>query len=236
VVVNMKIGIIGAMSVEVEGLKASMSQLQIEKISTVDYYIGKINGVDTVVATAGVGKVNAAVSAQTMILKYNPDIIINIGVAGGLSPELSVCDIAIATDVVEHDMDTTPIGDEAGFISGINKVYMECDKKITDLMYECAKELEGINVIKGTIASGDQFIASDEQRGRIMNLFPTSVAAEMEGASIGHVCTMANKPFAVLRAISDGANSDSVMDFPTFTKKAAKNSVEIIKRLLDRLV
>ena len=231
----MKIGIIGAMAVEVEALKANMTDVKIEKISTIDYYLGSLNGVESVVCTAGVGKVNAAVSAQTMILKFNPDIIINIGVAGGLSPELSVGDIAVATNVVEHDMDTSPLGDEVGFITGIDKVYMDCDERISKMLYEVAKELNGIKAIQGTIASGDQFICTNEQRERIMSNFPTAVAAEMEGASIGHVCMMAQKPFAVLRAISDGASSDSSMDFPTFTKMAAKNSIDIIMKLTKKL-
>lgn len=231
----MKIGIIGAMAIEVEELKAITENLKIETISTVDFYVGKIKGADVVVATSGVGKVNAAVSAQTMILKFNPDILINIGVAGGLSEGLSIGDIAVATSVAEHDMDTSPLGDEIGFITGIDKVYMDCDAKITDLMYECAEEIEGIKAEKGTIVSGDQFISSDSQRDRILKYFPNAVAAEMEGASIGHVCTMANKPFAVLRAISDGANSDSSIDFPTFTKLAAKNSVKIILKLIEKL-
>lgn len=231
----MKIGIIGAMAVEVEALKASITELKTETISTVDYHTGKIANTEVVVAVAGVGKVNAAVSTQTMILKFNPDLIINIGVAGGLSPELSIGDIAIATSVAEHDMDTSALGDEVGFITGIDRVYMQCDENMRELIYQSAINIDGINVKKGVIVSGDQFISSQEQRDKILKFFPDAIAAEMEGASIGHVCTMANKPFAVLRAISDGANSDSVMDFPTFTKMAAKNSTDIILNLIGKM-
>ena len=118
----MRIGIIGAMDIEVQALKEMMDNPQVEKISSVEFYSGKIMNIDTVVAVAGVGKVNAAVCAQTMILKYAPDYIINTGVAGGLSPELEIGDIAVADKVCEHDMDTSPVGDELGFITGINKV------------------------------------------------------------------------------------------------------------------
>ncbi len=229
------IGIIGAMDIEVSSLKELMDNIKTKTISTVKFYVGEIKGIKAVVATAGVGKVNAAVCTQTMIMEFNPDIIINVGVAGGLSPELGIGDVAVADMVVEHDMDTTPIGDEAGFITGIDKVYMDCDKKISQIMYDASCEIEGIKVVRGTIASGDQFIASDEQRNRILSTFKNVVAAEMEGASIGHVCTMNNKPFAVLRAISDGANSDSHMDFPTFTKLAAKNSTNIILKMFEKL-
>lgn len=231
----MKIGIIGAMAVEVDGIKALMENKSTEKIGAVEYYSGTLGTAEAVVAEAGVGKVNAAVCAQTMILKYNPDIVINTGVAGGLSPELEIGDIAVATNVVEHDMDTTPVGDEPGYITGLNTVYIETDEEITDKLLNIANRLERIKAIKGTIASGDQFIASNEQREKIMHNFPTAIAAEMEGASIGHVCAMSQKPFAVLRAISDGANSGSVEDFPAFVKLAAKRSIEIMVNLLKEL-
>ncbi len=230
----MLIGIIGAMEVEVQALKDLMDNAELKEISSVVFYRGKINGIDTVVAVAGVGKVNAAVCAQTMILEYSPDYIINTGVAGGLSEELKIGDAAVADKVAEHDMDTSPLGDELGFITGINKVYMQCDEYISGLMYDAAKSVDGINAVRGTIASGDQFIASEEQRRFIKKNF-NAVAAEMEGAAIGHVCTMNNVKFGVLRAISDGANSDSTIDFPTFTKMAVKNTVEIIVKMLDKL-
>lgn len=231
----MRIGIIGAMDVEVRALKEIMEDCDIEKISSVDFFKGKISGLDTVVATAGVGKVNAAVCAQTMILKYSPDYLINIGVAGGLSPELGIGDIAVADTVVEHDMDTTPLGDAPGFITGLDTVYINCSKKLSEMMYKASKSIDGINTVCGTIASGDQFIASNEQREKIKNTFKNTVAAEMEGASIGHVCKMNGVEFGVLRAISDGANSDSKMDFPTFTQMAAKNSIKIILELIKEL-
>lgn len=230
----MLIGIIGAMDIEVRALKELMDNAEIEKISSVEFYRGKIEGIDTVVAVAGVGKVNAAVCAQTMILKYAPDYIINTGVAGGLSQELKIGDIAVADKVVEHDMDTTPVGDEIGFITGIDKVYMECNGFISDLMCKAIDGLGGVKAVRGTIASGDQFIASDAQRQRIIENFD-AVAAEMEGAAIGHVCTMNGVGFGVLRSISDGANDDSTVDFPTFAKSAAETAVNIIRAMLREL-
>ena len=228
----MLIGIIGAMDIEVEGLKELMDNPNIQTISTVDFYKGEINGISVVVAAAGVGKVNAAVCAQTMILTYNPSYIINIGVAGGLAPELGIGDIAVAENVVEHDMDTTPIGDVPGYISGINIVRIPCDTWLCDMMMTASKHIEGAKVLKGTIASGDQFISMPDERQKIISNFG-AIAAEMEGASIGHVCYMNQVPFGVLRAISDGANSDSAMDYPTFARMAAKNSIKIVCELLE---
>ena len=182
-------------------LKGLMDNAVVETISTIDFYKGNINGVETVVAVAGVGKVNAAVCAQTMILKYSPDIMINVGVAGGLSEEFKIGDIAVADSVVEHDMDTSPIGDPVGLISGINLVNIPCDKKLADLMEQAVSKVGTITSKRGVIASGDQFISKQEQRDRIKDNFG-AIAAEMEGASIGHVCYMNGVPFGVLRAIS----------------------------------
>jgi adenosylhomocysteine nucleosidase len=230
----MLVGIIGAMELEVVSLKERMANAEEKTISSIHFYKGTINEVDTVVAVAGVGKVNAAVCAQTMILTYSPDLIINVGVAGGLSDSFKIGDIAVADAVVEHDMDTSPIGDPKGLISGLNMVEMPCDAKIADMMEKAVSAVGSISAQRGVIASGDQFISTNEQRDRIKSEFG-AIAAEMEGASIGHVCTMNTVPFGVLRAISDGANDDSSMDYPTFAKMAAANSIKIILELLNNI-
>lgn len=230
----MLIGIIGALESEVHALKKLMDKVNIETISSIDFYSGKIDGADTVVAAAGVGKVNAAVCAQTMILKYSPELIINVGAAGGLADDFKIGDIAVADAVVEHDMDTSVMGDPKGFISGIDMVLLPCDKAISDMMVNAVNKLGSLNVKRGVIASGDQFISTQEQRDKIIGEF-NAIAAEMEGASIGHVCIMNNVRFGVLRAISDGANDDSVMDYPAFEKMAVENSVEIILELLKNI-
>lgn len=229
----MKIGIIGAMAIEVDGLKAAMADKKTENISSVDFCEGAINGCDVVVAKAGVGKVNAAVTAQTMILKYGVDCVINSGVAGGLDKSLNIGDVVVAAKTAEHDMDTTPLGDEAGYITGINRVYMDCDKTLIKLLCECTEEL-GIHTVTGTIVSGDQFICRDDQREKLIGVFDGK-AAEMEGAAIGHVCAMNGVRFGVIRAISDGANSDSSMTFPEFCKLASDNSIEIMKKMLAKI-
>lgn len=229
----MVVGIIGAMASEVDGLKAVMTGKRIEKISSIEFCSGMINGCCVVVAEAGVGKVNAAVTAQTMIIKYNVDYIINSGVAGGLDSSLSIGDVVVAERTAEHDMDTTPLGDEPGFITGLDKVYMDCDPYIVSLLCECTAEL-GIHTVKGTVVSGDQFICRDDQREKLIGVFDGK-AAEMEGGAIGHVCAMNGVKFGVLRAISDGANSDSNMTFPEFCSMASKNSIEIMKLMLSKI-
>ena len=107
----MKIGIIGAMDVEVETLRSRMEGATLETVSGMQFAQGRLAGCDAVVAVAGVGKVSAAMCAQTLILRYQPDVVINTGVAGGIGPDLKVLDVVLATAVVQHDMDTSPLGD-----------------------------------------------------------------------------------------------------------------------------
>ena len=225
------IGIIGAMDVEVEKLKTLLIDVRQEKISGVDFCIGKIGKNDIVVAKCGVGKVFAAICAQTMIMRYKPEIIINIGVAGGLSDSLKIGDIVIADSVVQHDMDVTALGYEAGFLTDIGLVKIPADKNAVDtLKAACEKLSLGYEV--GTVASGDQFISDKAAKERITKLFAAK-ACEMEGASIGQVCYVNNVPFGTLRAISDGANEDSKIDFPSFTALAAENSAKVIEAFID---
>ena len=228
----MKIGIIGAMDVEVRMLKDMMQDAVVTRISGIEYYAGTISNVPVVVAQAGIGKVNAAVCTEAMILKYEPTAIINIGVAGGLSAKLKVGDIAVADNVCEHDMDTTVFGDPLGFITGINKVNIPCDEWVSGTLLSAAEKIEGINTICGTIVSGDQFISSKEKKAQLIENFG-AVATEMEGAAIGHVCCMNEVPFGVLRAISDSADDEADMSFNEFCQMAAKNSVAVILSFLE---
>ena len=226
---NKPIGIIGAMQIEIEGLKAEMTEITEEVISGVTYTKGKLAGKEVVCAVCGVGKVFAAIAAQTMILRYAPRALLNTGVAGGLADGLAVGDIVLADNVVQHDMDTSPIGDPKGLLSGINVIYMNADEKASELLMRLVRE-SGINAVRGAIASGDQFIASKAQKDTIKTNFPDAVACEMEGASIGQVCYVNKVKFAVLRAISDNADGGAVEDFPAFAKQTAENYVGIMAK------
>jgi len=225
------IGIIGAMGVEIKALEDLLENKKSDTISGVEYLSGTIYNKDVVLAVCGIGKVFAAICAQTMILKYNPEIIINTGVAGTLTEKLSIGDIAIAENVVQHDMDTSPLGDPVGLISGINIVKIPADET-TYKKIESAVQKTGTNYQIGTIASGDQFLASNEIKERIIRNFG-AIAGEMEGASIGHVCYVNKTPFCVLRAISDRADGSGAENYMEFLNSAAKNAVEVMKKFIS---
>ena len=216
------IGIIGAMEIETEGLRAQMTDTTEERVSGIRFTKGLLEGLPVVCATCGVGKVAAALCAEAMILRFGVTALLNTGVAGGLDKSLKCADIVVADKLCQHDMDTSPLGDEKGLISGINRVYFESDSEAVDAVILSGYEL-GITVKRGTIATGDQFIATDSERERIVSEFGAA-ACEMEGAAIAHAAYVGGTPFAVVRAISDGANEEAMLDFPTFLKMAVKNS------------
>lgn len=224
------IGIIAAMDVEMKSLRSYMENTETEVISGIRFVRGTLEGKDVVTAVCGIGKVFAALCAQTMILHYQPRCIINTGVAGTLTAALTIGSIAVSSAVVQHDMDTSPLGDPVGLISGINKVELPADRLLTGQLSACAKVM-GIKTATGVIASGDQFVASAERKAFIVEHFK-AIACEMEGAAIGQVCYVNKVPFCVLRAISDSADGSSHMDYPTFVQMAAEQSVALLRRFM----
>ena len=224
------IGIIAAMDVEMKSLRSYMENTETEVISGIRFVRGTLEGKDVVTAVCGIGKVFAALCAQTMILHYQPQSIINTGVAGTLTDALTIGSIAVSSAVVQHDMDTSPLGDPVGLISGINKVELPADRLLTGQLSACAKVM-GIRTATGVIASGDQFVASAERKAFIAEHFK-AIACEMEGAAVGQVCYVNKVPFCVLRAISDSADGSSHMDYPTFVQMAAEQSVALLRRFM----
>lgn len=227
------IGIIGAMSVEVEALKAKMKCAKRETVSGIEFVSGKLGGKRAVVAQCGIGKVFAAVCAQTMILKYGVSAIINTGVAGTLSPEIGILDFAVSSGVVQHDMDTTAIGDAPGLISGINIVEISASDALCKRVVGEAEKL-GFKAKSGVIASGDQFINNAARKAFIRDTFG-AIACEMEGASIGHVCYLSGVDFAIIRCISDNASGEAEMEYPEMVKRAAVRSQALVEAVLEGL-
>ena len=226
------IGIIGAMDDEVRELISRLSDRRTEKVSGIEFNVGELYGKKVVVAKCGVGKVFAAICAEAMIIKYAPALVVNTGVGGAIEKSLRPLDIVFADKLVQHDMDTSPIGDPVGLISGINRVYFETDKRALDVLTAAAEELK-IKYSVGTVATGDKFIAEKTDKERISNLFGASVC-EMEGGSIAHTAFVNETPFMVVRAISDSADGDASMDYPTFLPQAVKISTALTLALVEK--
>lgn len=227
------LGIIGAMQVEVNALKAIMSDCQVKTISGMEFVQGKLDGCDVVAVVCGEGKVASAVCAQTLILEYKVDAVINTGVAGTLCEELGISDVAIAVDVCQHDMDITALGHPVGEIPSLGVVKMPCDAVLVRTL-ERAVQAQGCNYRLGTIASGDLFIHSEERRRFIVDHFG-AIAGEMEGGAIGQVCYINKVPFVVLRTMSDDASGNAPASFETFAAQAAELACCIVRRFVSEL-
>ena len=226
------IGIIAAMQVELDLIKNSLDNVKEEKRGGITFYIGKYKDKEVVGAVCGVGKVFAAMCAEAMIMAYGPEIIVNTGVAGSLTDGLHILDCTVAENCVQHDMDTSPLGDPVGLVSGINKVYFETDEYGAGLLCDCYKSI-GIEPVLCTVASGDVFVADSGKKEYIRNTFGASVC-EMEGASIAQVCFVNGTPFVISRAVSDGADEDAKYDFPTMCKLAAERSCAAVLEFIYR--
>ena len=221
------------MSAEVEALKAKIENAKTEKISGAEFVSGRLSGKDVVVAQCGIGKVFAAICAQTMILRYGATTLINTGVAGTLSEEIGILDFAISSGVVQHDMDTTAIGDAPGLISGINIVEIPAAKSLCETVVSTAIE-QGNRAIAGIVASGDQFINNASRKAFIRDTFG-AICCEMEGAAIGHVCFVNGVDFVIIRCISDNASGEAEMEYPEMVKIAAVKSQQLVEAILERI-
>lgn len=230
-----KIGIIGAMELEVEALKTELKNSKVTKKAGMNFFEGQLNGKDVVIVQSGIGKVNAGACTQILVDIFGIDGVINTGVAGSLRAEINIGDIVVSTDALEHDMDVRPLGYELGIIPQMKTSFFEADKNMVEKAVEtCKKVNPDINVYTGRVVSGDQFISDNNVKDNLIKTFQGS-CAEMEGAAIAHVAYLNEVPFVVIRAISDKADGSAQMDYPEFEKAAAKHSAKLVENLVATL-
>ena len=200
------IGIIGAMTAEVSMLIDIIDNAKVEYISGKTYYIGTISNVGVVLSVSGVGKVNSAITAEAMILKYKPDCIIHIGIAGGVSKYIEIDDTVVPEITVNHDVYRGIENNHT--VDDINTVEIPCHPRLVQMLEYAGYMVTGKRPYRGTLATGEQFIGSDDKRDYIREEF-SAIAVDMESASIAHVCYCNKVNCAMLKSISDSANSDS---------------------------
>lgn len=223
-----KIALIGAMDSEIELLKNSMKNVTEVKIGAITYYEGTLEGKNIVLLKTGVGKVNAAIGADTVIREFEVESIIFTGVAGAIDNKLNIADIVISKDLVQHDVDLTAFGRPMGLIPGNNSIEFKADKNLIDIAYESAVKVLGKDKVKiGRIATGDQFIADKDRVKMIGEIF--------EASAVAQVAQLYNVPFVVLRAVSDKADGSAKMTYEDFVVVAADNSANIVKEMLKRI-
>ena len=227
-----KLAIMGAMQEEIEPLLAHFKDVNVVEYANNKFYEVSYNGLEIVIAYSKIGKVFASLTASTMIEKFGCDTLLFSGVAGGINPKLQIGDLIIADKLCQHDLDITAFGHPHGFVPG-GKVFIETTKELRDVAIKVANE-NNLKVIEGTIATGDQFVHSNERKQFIENTFNAD-ALEMEGASVAVVCDALNVPFFILRAISDTADMDAGFDFDEFLKSSAKNSADYLIKIVKEL-
>ncbi len=223
-----KLGIIGAMTVEIETLKSQMEELRVIQKAGMEFYEGRLNGLDVVVVVCGVGKVNAALCVQVLCDCFGVTHVINTGVAGSLCADLDIADLVISRDAMYHDFDCHPINENyaVGQVPGLPVRAFPADETLIQLAMEAAQEVQpGHNRI-GRVASGDQFICDAGQKAYIIR-HTGALCTEMEGAAIAHAAWRNGIAFVILRAISDKADDSAEMDYPTFEAIAARQCAKI---------
>ena len=230
----MKLGIIGAMQVEVETLVEKLENTASRHVAGSTYYEGKLEGLEVVVVQCGVGKVNAAMCAQTLCNLYEVTHIVNTGVAGSLKAELDIGDLVISRDAMYHDFEVTALGYPHGKVPGMDVVAFPADEKLMTLAFAAAESVNPGHTRMGRVASGDQFICGKEQKNLIVANTGAS-CTEMEGAAIAHTAYRNDVPFVILRAISDKADDSAEMDYPTFEAIAARRCAAVTTALAKML-
>lgn len=231
----MKIGIIGAMEIEVAALKEEMQVTRTVTKAGMTFVEGQLCGKEVVVVRSGIGKVNAGICVQILVDDFGVSHVVNTGVAGSLDARIDIADIVLSTDTLYHDMDATGFGYPLGQIPQMDVFSFEADKTLREIAKEaCLKVNPDVHVFEGRIVSGDQFINTNDVKKKIVENFH-GLCTEMEGAAISHAAFLNNIPFLIIRAISDKADDSAQMDYPTFEKKAADCSVRLMEELLRRL-
>lgn len=223
----MKLGIIGAMDMEVQILVAALENKKEYAIAGSKFYEGSLKGVDAVVVQCGIGKVNAALCAQIMCSTFCVDYLVNTGVAGSLCNDLDIGDILVSIDAIHHDFDCSPVGYEPCHIPGMEGKVFEANKGLMALAFAAAESVNPGHTKMGRVASGDQFIAGKEVKERIIARTGAD-CTEMEGAAIAQVSYRNGVPFVILRAISDKADDSAEMDYPTFERIAADRCARVV--------
>lgn len=224
---QIKTGIIGALAEEVTLLKKKMSDTKTTTVAGMEFCEGNLDGKDVIVVQSGMGKVNAGICAQTLINTFGANRIINTGVAGSLDAKIDIGDIVVSTDALEHDFDLSPIGYTPGQIYYNGPVAFTADENMRKDVVTAAKECTPeIHIFEGRICTGDQFIASKEQKKAIVSKFG-GLCCEMEGGAIAQVCYINKTPFVIIRAISDKADDSEEMSYEQFKNAAAARCAKI---------
>ena len=229
-----KLGIIGAMEVEVETLLGQMEQVTSVKKAGSSFHEGTLMGLPVVLVQCGVGKVNAAMCVQALCDCFDVTHLVNTGIAGSLCPELDIGDLVVSRDAMYHDFDCVHFGYPFGRVPGADVTAFPADDALLAYAFAAAEKVNPGHTRVGRITSGDQFVADPAVKERIV-ANTQGLCTEMEGTAIAQTAWRNGVPFVILRAISDKADDSAEMDYPTFEKIAAHRCAEVVCKLAKHL-
>ena len=221
------------MEEEINAIKEYLTVTKETKIYELTFIEGLISDKECVIVEGGVGKVNAARTAQILIDNFKIDYLLNVGVAGGIDESLNVGDIVIGQRLVQHDFDITAFDHKKGYIPNIGD-YINADEELVNLANKVITSTENTHVKTGTIASGDIFI-TDQNISKEINKEFAALCVEMECASIAQVAKLCNIPFLILRSISDVPNNNNKVTYEEFLEESTKIIAKVVNNLLKEL-
>lgn len=222
------------MEEEVRILREKLEQKRTETVAGCEFTIGDLSGHEVILLKSGIGKVNAAMSTTILLERYKPEKVINTGSAGGFHHTLNVGDVVISTEVRHHDVDVTAFNYEYGQVPGMPAAF-KADDALVALAERCMKSGDDVQVVKGTIATGDSFMNDPQRVDFVRSKFNDLYAVEMEAAAVAQVCYQYNVPFVIIRALSDIAGKESNISFDQFLDQAALHSTNFIVNMLQEL-
>lgn len=231
----MKIGIIGAMEVEVQALKSQIADPVITNKAGMEFVSGRIGATDVVVVRSGVGKVNAGICVQILADLFGVTHVVNTGVAGSLNVDINIGDIVVSTDAMYHDVDATIFGYQKGEVPQLGVASFPADEALRALAVKAVHEAASeVGVFEGRVVSGDQFIASRDVKNAIAEM-SHGFCCEMEGTAIAQAAYLNQIPYVIIRAISDKADDSAEMAYPEFEAKAAVDCANIVQYMIEHI-
>ncbi len=250
----MPVGIICAIPQELAELEAALEAETVDRRAGLAFLLGRLEGRETVLVGAGIGKVNTAMVTSLLIDRFGCDPVIFSGVAGGLDPALHIGDVVIADRTLQHDAGVIEEGRLTTYQAGHVPFFNPTDRLgypvPEPLLRRVREALEGFGlpplsaraggagrrprIVYGTILSGDQYIHCETTRERLHRELGGK-AVEMEGGALGQVCEAFGVGWLDIRALSDLAGGNSRFDFAAFVEEVAASSAAILRHLLPRL-
>lgn len=226
----MKTGIIVAMTSEFNLAAEHIDNKVQRSIRHLNFIEGTLNGKEVVLMQSGIGKVNAAAAAVEMINTFQPDIIVNTGIAGGIDGSLSVMDVVIGAETTYHDV---WCGEgEYGQIQGL-PAHFSGDEQLIQAARNISSD---IKIHFGLTVSGDKFISDFAELQSIKKQFPEALAVDMESAAIAQICHLYHIPYLSVRLISDTPGIENHYEqYLDFWKLAPAKSFDILEKLIKQI-